>query len=260
MNRKAAVAGAFYPAETKNLDNFISGCLISAKNLNLKSIKGLIVPHAGYIYSGKVAAQGYRQLLNLPDNRYNVFLLGPAHFTYTTASIGSFEEFETPLGNVPVNIKICGKLSRNDCFDKSVKSHIPEHSLEVQLPFLIKTLKNFSIVPILLGDISPDIIGKILQPYFEEKENIFIFSSDLSHYSPYNEALDKDRKTLNTITGLDITNEPSIDACGERGIKIAMRMAVKGHYKINLVEYKNSGDTAGDKEAVVGYASLAITK
>jgi AmmeMemoRadiSam system protein B len=121
-------------------------------------------------------------------------------------------------------------------------------------------MSNYEIVPILLGEISPDYLSKILAPYFDREDSIFVVSSDLSHYRPYEEAQKIDAKTLKIITELDLENEMEIDACGSYGIKVIMRLAKQSACQIKLLNYRNSGDTAGDKSAVVGYASLAVIK
>jgi len=258
MTRKAAVAGSFYPSDKDELESIIRKLIANAEDSQIKNLKGVIAPHAGYVYSGPVAAFSYKQMINLPNEKYNVFLLGPAHFVHTTASIGMFESFETPLGTVKVNQLICENLLKNRIFDSTVDAHILEHSLEVQLPFLQKTLNNFEIIPILLGEIPPDSLTEILSQFFGKDGNIFVFSSDLSHYRPYAVANKIDLHTIKIITGKSIEQENEIDACGETGIKVAMRLAASAGCNIKLLNYRNSGDTAGNKDAVVGYASLAI--
>jgi MEMO1 family protein len=267
MDRNAAVAGEFYPANPETLRKEVTGFIDKASyNINddskTKNLKGVIVPHAGYVYSGPVAGFAYRRIREMDaanPGRKTVFILGPAHFAYTTASIGMFDSFVTPLGKIKVNRTICQTLQKDETFDRSTEAHLPEHSIEVQLPFLQECLADFEIVPILLGEINPAVLADKLQPYFGKDHNLFVFSSDLSHYLPYEEAVKKDRKSLEIITGMKIEEEPSIDACGHTGIKTAMRLARNTGVKIKLLDYRNSGDTAGDKRAVVGYASLSIS-
>ncbi len=261
MQRKSAVAGSFYPANPDQLGQYIDQVLYSARKNPLKNIKGLIVPHAGYVYSAPVAAFAYRQLQQIPDLTYNVFLLGPAHYFPTTAAVGLFETFETPLGKVPVNQEICRELlAHNPDLEINPEAHLPEHSLEVQLPFLQKTLKNFRIIPILLGDVSPRQITEALLPYFPQKNSLFIFSSDLSHYHPYKEAEILDRQTLKIMLDQNLPQAYRMEACGDKGLTVAMQLADKFSYQIQLLDYRNSGDTAGDKKAVVGYAACVLTQ
>jgi AmmeMemoRadiSam system protein B len=259
MIRKPAVAGAFYPADPSDLEEMIESFL----EINLKGkpgLKGVICPHAGYIYSGPTAGYSYKLLSNLPDKKYNVFLLGLAHTTHTSASVENYDSFKTPLGNAKVNKSICEELLKNDRLEFIPESQSAEHSLEVQIPFLQKTLKQFELIPIVLGDISPDYISEILQPYFNKEDSLFVISSDLSHYEPYDTAKQIDKNSLDIITSLKIDEENQIDACGNMGIKVMMRLAKNNNYKIELLDYRNSGDTAGDKNGVVGYAALAVYK
>jgi len=261
MIRKPAVAGMFYPDNPETLTTEVKGFIEAAnptkKQLNLK---GVIVPHAGYIYSGPIAGTAYRLLQEQvhPEKYQNVFILAPSHHAYIEASVGNYESYETPLGQAKVNKEICNQLEKNIPFIP--EAHEREHSLEVQLPFLIESLKDFQIVPILLGEPSLDKMAELLDPYFNDENNLFIVSSDLSHYLPYEQANRTDKKTLEIITSLNIAQEREIDACGQAGIKIMMRLAKNSGYKIDLLDYRNSGDTAGDKTGVVGYGALAIYK
>lgn len=265
MNRKPAVAGTFYPSDQIDLEEMIGSFLnkVPAKTSALitpSKLKGIISPHAGYIYSGPVAAHSYKLLLALPQKKYNVFLLGPAHLANAYASVENYDNYETPFGKTKINKQICEELLKNKQMDFIPDSQASEHSLEVQLPFLQKTLKEFELVPLVLGEIFPDYIAEILQPYYEKDDSLFIISSDLSHYEPYETAKKIDRNTIKVITSLDLEKENQIDACGRRGIQVAMRLAKNNSHKIQLLDYRNSGDTAGDKSGVVGYAALAITK
>jgi len=261
MDRKAAVAGGFYPSNQETLRKEVNSFIDAANDFKSANLKGVIVPHAGYAYSGPVAGFAYRQIKAFDSanpGKKIVFILGPAHFVHTTASIGMFDSFATPLGKVKVNLPICRSLYQDEIFDRSSESHLPEHSIEVQLPFLQECLADFEIVPILLGEIDPWILAKRLQTFFGKENNIFVISSDLSHYLPYNEAVDKDRKSLKIVTGLQTEEGNLIDACGQTGILTAMSLAKNIGAKIRLLDYRNSGDTAGNKSAVVGYASLLI--
>jgi AmmeMemoRadiSam system protein B len=260
MIRKPAVAGAFYPADPSELEKVISTYLEDAPDKKIENLKGVICPHAGYVYSGPTAGYSYKLLSKLPDKKYNVFLLGPAHTAFTTASVENYDSYETPLGNANINKIICNELLKNDGLEFTPGSQSQEHSLEVQIPFLQKTLKQFELIPIVLGDISPQQISGILQPYFNKEDSLFVISSDLSHYEPYETANQIDNKSLDIITSLNTDKENQIDACGNMGIKVIMRLAKNSNCKIELLDYRNSGDTAGDKSGVVGYAALAVYK
>lgn len=261
MKRIPAVAGMFYPSSVSALQKMVDGFLAAAKPEELKGLKALIVPHAGYIYSGPIAGSGYAQIkFNVPEKaRKNIILVGPAHFGFCTAAVGNYVSFLTPLGEVQVNREIAGALEKRGVkFDEEV--HRPEHSIEVQLPFIQTVSPESKIIPILLGSITPDEMAEILEYYFEMPDCFFIISSDLSHYMPYNEAVHTDKNSLNTIKNLDLAGERLVDACGRVGILTLMRLCKKHGYSMKLLDYRNSGDTAGDKSAVVGYAAVAAYK
>ncbi|MBN1258425.1 AmmeMemoRadiSam system protein B, partial [Candidatus Peregrinibacteria bacterium] len=255
MKREPAVAGMFYPADPTALQGMITSYLNEAKDFELPNLKGLICPHAGYVYSGPTAGVAYRQIQNRPIPE-NLFLIGPAHHVYIEAGVGNYSSFVTPLGEVPVNRDIAGKLEHGD-FPFEKEAHRPEHCLEVQVPFIQMTAPKSSIIPILVGGMSPEELAKSLDEYFVRPDTFFIISSDLSHYQLYDEAVETDKRTLKIIEKLDIQEENLVDACGKIGIGAIMRLAKKHGYKIKLLDYRNSGDTAGDKSAVVGYGALA---
>lgn len=261
MIRKAVAANAFYPGDArqlaKTLQNYLTGSPAAAGQ---PALRGLIVPHAGYIYSGAVAASAYRLLSVLPARPYRVFLLGPAHFVAAGAALGLFEAFVTPLGQVEVDLAFCRRLLKTSpLFTDNRQAHLPEHSLEVQLPFLQQTLPHFRLVPLLLGGkADPRAVAAALQPYFLNKNSLFIFSSDLSHYHPYTEARCLDRVTLDVLCSLDLGQSAQMEACGDNCLQVAMRLARLNNCSIELLAYKNSGDTTGSKDSVVGYAACAI--
>ncbi len=258
----------FYPADPdtliRNIDALLKGAenttttKTDEKNYN-EQIKGLIVPHAGYIYSGATAARGYNLLKKISQKKLNIFILAPSHTTYITSSVGNYDNYITPLGKVKVNKKIYNELTQKG-LSFIPEAHEREHSLEVQLPFLMRTLKKIEIVPILLGETSADQMAEILQPHFIKNDSLFIISSDLSHYMAYEQAKQRDSRSLDIIQTLKTKQEDKIDACGITGIRIIMRLALNNQYRIQLLDYENSGDTAGDKSAVVGYGALKIYK
>jgi len=261
MKRSPAVAGMFYPASPSAIRKMVEGFLNEAKPEDLPELKAIIVPHAGYIYSGSIAGSAYAQIeRNVPaEKRKNIILIGPAHFGLCEAAVGNYVSLISPLGEVPVNREMAGELERLGVkFDEEV--HRPEHSLEVQLPFIQTVSSDSQVVPILLGTITPDQMAEILDPYFIRPDCFFIISSDLSHYLPYNEAVNTDKNSLTTIKNLDLTGERQVDACGRIGILTLMRLCKKHGYKMKVLDYRNSGDTAGDKSAVVGYAAVAAYK
>ena len=262
LTRKAAVAGSFYPGKKKALSEMISAfrkdCVKTPK---LKGeLRGLIVPHAGYIYSGIVAAAGYALLASKKKQPKKIVLVGPSHNAYFLGlARAPSTDWETPLGTVSAGAieDLCGKSST---VIPSEEAHAKEHCLEVQLPFLQEVMhKAFTIYPVLTGEISPYAAADYLSKAFEDRNAFLIVSSDLSHYLPYDKAKQTDALTNGIIDRLDFDNALKIDACGRTGIRIGMHLAYKLGWKISLADYKTSGDTAGDKDRVVGYGCHAIT-
>jgi AmmeMemoRadiSam system protein B len=241
--RDAAVAGSFYPGAADELENLIEEYLGRADSAPAKNLKGIIVPHAGYIYSGSVAAFGFR----LMKDQKRVIAIGPSHYAmFPGLAESGMAKWETPFGRV--NTFSIG-------LEAYPAAHRPEHSIEVQLPFLQKVLKDFEFDPILTGDISPKDGADIL----EKRGEFLLISSDLSHYMPYEQAVEKDRKTLSMIEKGDLQGFLAHgDACGRTGIAIAMELAKRKGWKFRILKYANSGDTAGPKSNVVGYAAIAI--
>ena len=219
-----------------------------AANFKIKGeLKGLIVPHAGYAYSGIVAGIGYKLLKE--NKKENIILFGPSHHNYLEGAFGFNKNWITPLGET-----------------KIVSAELPiilndkEHSLEVQLPFLQSIISNskLTITPIIYGDISSEELADIINTEKNEK-SILIASSDLSHYLSYDIAKKVDAHTIQLIVNLDFEKFSSEgDACGKIGIGALMILAKKNKWKTILLDYKNSGDTKGDKENVVGYTCIAF--
>jgi MEMO1 family protein len=241
--RNAAVAGSFYPAGADELERLIDEYLERADPEPSENLKGIIVPHAGYIYSGAVAAYGYKLL----GGQKKVIALGPSHYAmFPGLAESGMAKWETPFGKVKT-------------YSIGLRSypaaHRPEHSLEVQVPFLQKVLGDFEFDPILTGEITPGEGSDILEKY----DDFLLVSSDLSHYMPYDDALEKDRKTLSMIEKNDLEGFAAEgDACGRAGISIAMELARRKGWKFRVLKYANSGDSAGPKDNVVGYGAIAI--
>jgi len=255
MERNPAVAGSFYSGDPEELRGMISAYLGSAKpEIPKGKLRGIIVPHAGYIYSGPVAAYGYKLLQDAHSKTpERILILGPSHYAMFPGMVESgHSSWGTPLGET-------------ETFSINVPAyppaHEPEHSLEVQLPFLQHVLegKKFSICPILTGETSPKEGAAVLEPV--AKDSFFVISSDLSHYLPYDAAVTRDRLSVSLIEALDVDGfVKNGDACGKTGIAIMMALAKKKGWKIVKLHYANSGDTAGPKDGVVGYAALAIVE
>lgn len=253
--RVPAVAGLFYPADAEVLDADVGGYLSSGRSIQNIQPKLLIVPHAGYMYSAKTAAQAYLQLEPFKKQIKNVILVGPSHHVgFKGFALSDDDYFITPLGKIAVNKEINHELKQNQNFGYSVAAHKDEHSLEVQLPFLQKVLKNFEIVPILYGSDNPQALAEALSPYLNRKDTLIVFSADLSHYYTYEEAqkLDASTGALIAARSPEIENHMS---CGAIGINTAILLSRQNRLYPQLLDMVNSGDITGDKSGVVGYAS-----
>jgi len=279
-NRAPAVSGQFYPAIKSNLIKTLETLFSDAETLNNENVLAIISPHAGYIFSGGVAASSFNQVN--PDKVYeNVFVIASSHTAhYNGASLYSVGNYETPMGEVKVNLELVNKLiNENDFFSYVPQSHVSEHSLEVQLPFLQYHLKNdFKLVPIVIGTQSKNECQKmadVLKIYFNEN-NLFVISSDFSHYPAYEEANKWDKLTADAILlnkpdeFLKAINDKQDDhvknlatrACGWSSV-LTLLYITENLPDINYshILYKNSGDTDfGDKSRVVGYNSIVISK
>lgn len=276
--REAAVAGLFYPADKKSLSTMIDSFLARADAPPLENVRGLVSPHAGYEFSGPIAAYGYKQLVGRKVR--TVIVMGPSHYAYFTgASIPDVDMYRTPLGTIPLSPKareLAGihplianppcRVERPSWWRQSSKKapapgedtpHTWEHSLEVQLPFLQKTLADFTLVPIVFGEVDPEQVANILKDHIDDA-TILIASSDLSHYKPYEVANRMDRACVKAVCDFDIEAMKKQEACGKGPILTLMHIAKRKGWKAKLLDYRNSGDTAGDKSGVVGYAAIAF--
>jgi len=281
VDRKPAVAGQFYSDDPIRLKADLSSLFAAALPKQTADVLAVISPHAGYVFSGEVAATSYNQID--PDKNYeNIFILASSHrMSFEGASIYNKGDYITPLGTVKVNLDLANKLLKEyPVFNSKSEAHIHEHSLEVQLPFLQYKLKNeFRIVPIIVGTQSPAISKKIaeaLKPYLNEK-NLFVISSDFSHYPSYEDACVVDKATAEAIVKnspeallevLQNNNEKGIDnlatsLCGWTSVISLLYMTEgRNDLKFTEIQYKNSGDAAmyGDKDRVVGYYSIVLEK
>lgn len=278
-DRKPAAAGRFYPADARELRTMLANLFAGAKPRTSEKVLGIVSPHAGYVFSGQVAASGYNQVD--PDRQFdNVFVIASSHqVSFQGASIYNVGDYITPLGTVPVNIELANKLIReNKVFTFNPEADRTEHSLEVQIPFLQYHLKKaFKLVPIILGTHSEDTCKKIaeaLKPWFNER-NLFIFSTDFSHYPSYGDAQTADKATCDSIVAgsphglkvfLDTYRDKKIsnlatNLCGWTSIMVMLNLTgMSPETSIVPVEYKNSGDSKyGDHDQVVGYWSLMVT-
>ncbi|MBW1616314.1 MAG: AmmeMemoRadiSam system protein B [Deltaproteobacteria bacterium] len=262
--RKAVYAGSFYPANKEKLVETIKNLINKTKqnppNLPTnKKLKALIFPHAGYIYSGLTAA--YSASLLKKESFDEVILMGPDHkIGFKNCSISSADAYQTPLGQIPLNKdKIKSLTDNSEIFQYIKASDTTEHSLEVILPFLITALKKFKLIPIVMGN------GNILEyapalNRIADKNSLIVASADLSHYLDYDQAVKKDKKTIKNI--LDLNSEQLIkgqnNTCGIIPILTLIEIAKKNNWTPVFLHYSNSGDTAGNKDQVVGYGAIAF--
>jgi AmmeMemoRadiSam system protein B/AmmeMemoRadiSam system protein A len=258
--RPAAVAGMFYPRDARVLERDVADLLDGVENLapRFGHPKALIVPHAGYVYSGPVAARAYDELGAARGIVKRVVLLGPVHRVPVRGlALPGSDAFETPLGRVPVDAEAVRMLAPFRQVVTSPEAHAQEHALEVQLPFLQKMLGEFALVPLAVGDARPQEVRDVIERLWGGPETLFVISTDLSHYHAYDEARAIDRATLSRIAafGTDINHE---EACGATPLNGFLAVARARGLSIRLLGACNSGDTAGGKDRVVGYSAFAL--
>jgi AmmeMemoRadiSam system protein B len=258
--RPPAVAGSFYPGDARALGAEVRALLAAAPSAtgNVETLKALVVPHAGYVYSGPTAAAGYALLAPIRDRIRRVVLLGPTHrVAIRGLALPGVDAFETPLGTIPVDAPAVASLADLPQVVTSAAAHAQEHSLEVHLPFLQTVLGEFTLVPLAVGHASPDDVAAVLDRLWGGPETLIVVSSDLSHYLPYATAVRTDRGTVGDILRLD----PHVEhdhACGATPINGLLALARRHPLRPELVDLRNSGDTAGDRSRVVGYAAIAF--
>lgn len=258
--RPAAVAGAFYPDNGQILSRDLDALLDAAPPVHGTLPKALIVPHAGYIYSGPVAASAYRRLIAYRERITRVVLLGPAHRVPVRGlALPRTEAFATPLGHVRIDQAACDAIRALPQVVSSDAAHALEHSIEVQLPFLQKVLGEFALVPLVVGDASSEEVAQVLDRLWGGPETLIVISSDLSHYLPYALARRVDQETSAMILRLQ-TGISHEQACGGTPVNGLMVAAKRHGLKPELLDLRNSGDTAGGPEQVVGYAAFAFVE
>jgi len=258
--REPAVAGLFYPDDPVLLQQQVEG-LLAQESQVASPPKALIVPHAGYIYSGPVAASAYMQLTAIREQIQRVVLLGPAHRVgFSGLAATSAQYFSTPLGLVRIDQQAMDDillLPQVRVFDEA---HREEHSLEVQLPFLQAVLnKDFGLIPLVVGDAESADVAEVIEKLWGGPETLFVISSDLSHYHDYNTARRLDSATSQAIEQL---NPQAIDyhqACGRNPVNGLLVAARHHHLSARTLDLRNSGDTAGGRDRVVGYGAYAFS-
>jgi len=256
--RSPAVAGAFYPANRGRLETEVRAHLTSADRIELGfRLRVLVVPHAGYVYSGPVAATGYRLLEEMDDLR-RIVMLGPSHYVWFSGlTLPGVDYLETPLGDVAIDGPGAAEALMSPLVVDSSEAHEREHSLEVQLPFLQVVAPGVPVVPLLIGDIDSADVADVIEPLCDEG-TLLLVSSDLSHYHDYETALRLDATAVQSIEGLDPDALGRDAACGRTGVQAALRLAKRRGYQVRTLDLRNSGDTAGSHDRVVGYGTFAL--
>lgn len=258
--RNAAVAGMFYPAEPEELAHEIRQFLGAIQPSSAPAPKAVIAPHAGYIYSGPIAASAYARIAALRHVISRVVLIGPSHrVAFRGLAVPSAEAFRTPLGTVPVDRPAVAELLKLAEVGVLDAAHAQEHSLEVHLPFLQTLLDRFALVPIVAGDASPEEVAKVLDAVWGGPETLVVVSSDLSHYLDYQSAQRLDDETRTAIEGLDPAAIAYEQACGRIPIGGLLTIAKRRGLSVETVDMRNSGDTAGPRDRVVGYGAWVFT-
>lgn len=254
--REPAVAGMFYPAPADELHRMIEEFLSRARSPEGPPPKAIIAPHAGYVYSGPVAASAYRALRNVRSLIKRVILLGPSHRVgFTGLAASSADLFRTPLGDIPVDRAAIESISTLPQVHPLDEAHLMEHSLEVHLPFLQEVLEDFRLVPLVVGEASKDEVAEVLEALWGGAETLIVVSSDLSHYNDYAAARRMDRATSDAIEALRPEDISYGDACGRNPVNGLLEVARRKGLHVDTVDLRNSGDTAGPRDSVVGYGA-----
>jgi hypothetical protein len=257
--RPTAVAGQFYPRRAKELRSMIADLLGCVEPHVASAPKAVIAPHAGYLYSGPIAASACARLAPAREVIQRVVLIGPAHFVpFQGLAVSGAEAFATPLGLVPVDTEAVRRIRSLPQVTLRDEAHAREHSLEVLLPFLQVVLHDFKIVPLLVGEASDRQVTEVMAALWGGPETRLVISSDLSHYHSYAEARALDTATSQAIEQLRPEDISEHQACGRIPICGLLLAAREHHLRARTVDLRNSGDTAGPRNEVVGYGAFAL--
>lgn len=256
--RPPAVAGMFYPAQAADLRRDVLRYMEAANPPDLTPVRAVIVPHAGYVYSGPVAAYAYKLLASQEEGPERILLLGPSHRSwFPGVAIADVDGFQTPLGVQPVDRAYVRDLADKWRFFSAITSpHTAEHCLEVQVPFIQSVFPDTPLIPMLFGEVDPLEVGEALNQILTPRD-LIIVSSDLSHYHTNNTAHAIDRRFIDAVLQGDIEMVSVGEACGQSPILALMIIAAARDWHPRLLDYRTSGDITGDREQVVGYASMA---
>jgi MEMO1 family protein len=259
--RSPAVAGSFYPADPKRLQEMVAGFLATAVSPTSAIPKAIIAPHAGYMYSGPIAGSAYACVAALAGKVERVVLLGPAHtMALRGLATTSAAAFGTPLGDVVIDheaLKQARLLPQVQVLDAA---HLREHCLEVHLPFLQMTVGDFKLAPFVVGQVRPEDVAEVIEMLWGGAETLVVISSDLSHFLDYESARRVDAAAARAIEQLQPTALEQDQACGRRAIQGLLLAARKHNLTVTTLDLRNSGDTAGSKDRVVGYGAWAFAE
>jgi AmmeMemoRadiSam system protein B len=257
--RKPAVAGLFYPASADELKNMVNNFLATVEPSVEPVPKAIIAPHAGYVYSGAIAASAYARLIPAREIIQKVVLLGPSHrVAIQGMAVSSMTKFATPMGYLSVDRKAIEKIKRLPQVTVSDQAHALEHSLEVHLPFLQAVLANFTLVPLVVGEATPSQVAEVLEQLWGGEETLLVISSDLSHYHDYETAKKMDHRTSQAIENLHPEAIHYEQACGRNPVNGLLQLARSRGLQAKTIDLRNSGDTAGSKDQVVGYGAYVF--
>jgi AmmeMemoRadiSam system protein B len=254
--RPSAVAGQFYPDDPDRLKMQVLDLLANVAAPMKVTPKALIAPHAGYVYSGGVAAAAFATLVDSAQTIKRVVLIGPAHYVRLRGiAAPTVDAFETPLGRVPVDVEALSAIADLQFVIRADAPHAPEHALEVELPFLQTLLASFQVVPLIVGDATPQDVADVLQRLWGGPETLIVVSSDLSHYYDYETARRLDAATAAAIERGDWASLGPNQACGCLAVAGLLVEAQRRGFKARRLSLCNSGDTAGSRDRVVGYGA-----
>jgi hypothetical protein len=260
--RPPAVAGSFYPGAPDTLRAALRQAFAEAVIPTADGVvpKALVVPHAGYMYSGAIAASAYARIIPARTTIRRIVLLGPSHRVYVRGlAVPGVDAFRTPLGLVPIDAEGRDLALGLPGVRVDDRAHAQEHSLEVQLPFLQSVLDEFTLLPFSVGDASVDEVAAVLEASWGGPETLVVISTDLSHYHRYDDATRLDARTAAAIVACRPDAVDDHDACGAYPLRGLLRVASDRGLSVEKLDLRNSGDTAGDRHRVVGYGAFAVS-
>lgn len=257
--RPPAVAGQFYPADPVRLQADVQHLLAGSPSFADLAPKALIAPHAGYVYSGAVAAAAFATLRSVAGSIKRIVLIGPAHYVAVSGiAVPTVERFKTPLGQVALDLQAIDEIADLPCVARSDAPHAPEHALEVELPFLQTILPTFTLVPLVVGESKPQDVAAVVGKLWGADETLIVVSSDLSHYLTYQAARRMDSFAAAAIERGDWSELSSSHACGYLPVAGLLIQAKRHGLRAGRLALCNSGDTAGPRNQVVGYGAWAF--